>query len=562
MQEINNESPGAMLLVGRDPGAQEMRSGRPFVGPAGHLLDNLLGEAGIRREKINITNLVHTQPAGNDFWRHPRRDVERGRAQLLNLVRRLRPSIVVTLGNESSYELIEDWPSKSGNSTGSFGIQERRGYLWAPKRDIRGTNKILSTLHPAGCLVNRDPSGISEMLLLRDLKRARQEALSVDLRRVECNVEVVGLSKARGVLNRILEHKMVACDIETHGPDVTACVGFATSATQAYVFTPKTMRYAYEILADDRVGKIFQNGQFDLYHLLSRDDIYVFGRIDDTMVGWHCLWPEIAAQRENRKGVRRTHKSLAFLESIYGESPEWWKDYDFKDNMEMYQLNGKDVCKTYHIWAGPNCISDNLNREGVRRIYEHERRMIWPCVMIQNRGMLVDEKNKKIAVESLNNERAELAVDIKKLIQPFIMDNQDRLENRKLFFRQVTCKCCRNGRGKVKACWSCAGFDAAPSKAMLVEKCKEFEQGELEKDIRTRLIDYKKTTKDSLANIVLHKCKVCNGLGSWEEFEFNPSSPAQIQEIIYNLLKLPVRYEKGNPTANEFALKSLLGGLG
>ena len=545
MQEINNRAPGAMLLVGRDPGTQEMRSGRPFVGPAGQLLDNLLSEAGIRREKINITNLVHTQPPGNDFWRHSPRDVERGHTQLFNLVQRLRPSVVVAFGNEASHALIEDWPSKGGKCSGSYGIQERRGYLWSPKRSIRGTKKILSALHPAGCLVNRDPSGISEMLLLRDLKRARQEALSVDLRRVECHVEVVGLSKARGITDRILKHSMVACDIETHGPDRTACIGFATSATQAYVFTPKTLSYAHEILNSESVGKIFQNGQFDLYHLLSRDDIHVAGRIDDTMVGWHCLWPEIASQRETRKGVRRTYKSLAFLESIYGESPEWWKDYEFDSNQDMYELNGKDVCKTYHIWAGDRCINDNINREGVRRIYEHERRMIWPCVMIQHRGMLVDEAAKQSAVCDLEIERQALLQKLKAIIEPIIQDKKDMLENPKLFYKVVTCRCCRNGKAKKVMCWACAGFDHSPSK------------GEM---LTLSAID-KKLSKNLVAEKTLFPCKKCKGIGAWEEFEFNPSSPAQIQEVLYNLLRLPTRRKKGSITSDEQALKSLLGGL-
>ncbi len=545
MDEINNPKPGNLLLVGRDPGAQEMRSGRPFVGPAGQLLDSLLSQAGIRRDKINITNLVPTQPQGNDFWRHSRRDVERGRAKLLRLVRRLRPNLVVTLGNEASHALIEDWPSKSGEHSGSYGIQERRGYLWAPTRDCKGTNKILSALHPAGCLVNRDPSGISEMLLLRDLKRARQEALSASLSRVECKVEVVGLSRARRAVGRILEHSIVACDIETHGPDVTACVGFATSATQAYVFTPKTLSYANEVLQNESVGKIFQNGQFDLYHLLSRDGIHVAGRIDDTMVGWHCLWPEIAAQREDRKGVRRTHKSLSFLESIYGDSPEWWKDYDFKDNSEMYELNGLDVCKTYHIMLGKNCISDNLNREGVRRIYEHERRMIWPCVMIQDRGMLVDDRTREEAIEQLTVERTSLGMDLVRSITPLIQDNRDKLENDKLFYKIVTCKCCRNGKGKRLACWSCAGFKSSPSL----------------KDMLSLIATDEKMSKKLASELLLKPCKECSGIGAWEEFGFNPSSTQQIQEILYNILKLPVKYSKGNPTGDEQALKSLLGGL-
>ena len=47
-----------ILLLGRNPGVQEVEKGMPFVGPAGHKLDEVLDKAGIRREKCYVTNLV------------------------------------------------------------------------------------------------------------------------------------------------------------------------------------------------------------------------------------------------------------------------------------------------------------------------------------------------------------------------------------------------------------------------------------------------------------------------------------------------------------------------
>ncbi|MEO3875368.1 UdgX family uracil-DNA binding protein [Nonomuraea sp. B12E4] len=48
----------AYMLVGEEPGDQEDRQGHPFVGPAGHILDKGLKEAGIRREDVYLTNAV------------------------------------------------------------------------------------------------------------------------------------------------------------------------------------------------------------------------------------------------------------------------------------------------------------------------------------------------------------------------------------------------------------------------------------------------------------------------------------------------------------------------
>ena len=61
----------SVVLVGEAPGASEDRTGRPFVGSAGKLLDRLLEEAGLARDDVFITNVVKARPPGN---RDPRAD--------------------------------------------------------------------------------------------------------------------------------------------------------------------------------------------------------------------------------------------------------------------------------------------------------------------------------------------------------------------------------------------------------------------------------------------------------------------------------------------------------
>src|ERR671918_2596817 len=53
------------MLVGEAPGASEDKQGRPFVGRAGRLLDELLSEAGLERSDVYITNVVKARPPGN-----------------------------------------------------------------------------------------------------------------------------------------------------------------------------------------------------------------------------------------------------------------------------------------------------------------------------------------------------------------------------------------------------------------------------------------------------------------------------------------------------------------
>src|SRR5947209_19109638 len=54
-----------VMLVGEAPGFNEDKQGRPFVGAAGRFLEELLGEAGLKRDEVYITNVVKHRPPNN-----------------------------------------------------------------------------------------------------------------------------------------------------------------------------------------------------------------------------------------------------------------------------------------------------------------------------------------------------------------------------------------------------------------------------------------------------------------------------------------------------------------
>ena len=56
-----------MVIIGECPGETEIKEGRPFCGKSGDLLDRLLGDCGIRRDEVYITNVIKTQPPLNKF---------------------------------------------------------------------------------------------------------------------------------------------------------------------------------------------------------------------------------------------------------------------------------------------------------------------------------------------------------------------------------------------------------------------------------------------------------------------------------------------------------------
>lgn len=124
-----------VLFVGEGPGAEEDRQGRPFVGPAGQLLDRMLEAVGLRRDDVFIANVVKCRPPGN---RTPTDDEA---AACLPFLRRqtrlLHPEIIVCMGGTAVRHLIDR----------DARVSRQRG-LWVS----RGGVDMLSTYHPAALL--------------------------------------------------------------------------------------------------------------------------------------------------------------------------------------------------------------------------------------------------------------------------------------------------------------------------------------------------------------------------------------------------------------------------
>lgn len=132
-----------LMFVGEAPGAEEDRQGLPFVGRAGTLLTQLLGEAGISRDEVFITNVLKSRPPGNRDPQPP--EIEACRPYLETQVALIQPKVIATLGNFSTKLL-------SGSQTG---ITRVRG---TPQVHTLGGRSVflLPLFHPAAAL--RTPS--------------------------------------------------------------------------------------------------------------------------------------------------------------------------------------------------------------------------------------------------------------------------------------------------------------------------------------------------------------------------------------------------------------------
>ncbi|MFA0757887.1 MAG: hypothetical protein PVTTEEND_001584 [Candidatus Fervidibacter sp.] len=95
-----------VMFIGEAPGEQEDAQGRPFVGPAGRFLNELLALAGLSREEVFITNVVKCRPPNN---RTPANDeVAACRPYLEAQIALIRPAVVCLLGGAALKALLPE----------------------------------------------------------------------------------------------------------------------------------------------------------------------------------------------------------------------------------------------------------------------------------------------------------------------------------------------------------------------------------------------------------------------------------------------------------------------
>ncbi|HTE62868.1 MAG TPA: uracil-DNA glycosylase, partial [Solirubrobacteraceae bacterium] len=129
-----------LMFVGEAPGANEDRQGLPFVGQAGKLLEALLGEIGMTREDVFITNTLKCRPPGN---RDPLPgEIEACKDYLFRQLELIEPLVVCTLGNFATKLLRADL------ATGITRLHGREEVRRIGPRTVR----LYPLYHPAAAL--------------------------------------------------------------------------------------------------------------------------------------------------------------------------------------------------------------------------------------------------------------------------------------------------------------------------------------------------------------------------------------------------------------------------
>jgi uracil-DNA glycosylase family protein len=148
-QTVFGEGPkgASIMLIGEQPGDYEDVAGKPFVGPAGKIMDRALEEAGIDRSRVYVTNAVKHfkwKPRGKRrIHQKPNaREIAACRPWLEAEVRIVRPNLVVAMGATAAQTIFGP----------SFRVTRERGKVLSSKLAPR----VLATIHPSSLLRQPD----------------------------------------------------------------------------------------------------------------------------------------------------------------------------------------------------------------------------------------------------------------------------------------------------------------------------------------------------------------------------------------------------------------------
>lgn len=317
----------SIAIVGESWGAEEEKTGLPFQGMSGYILDQMLSQVGILRSDCLVTNVFNLRPKPSNDIKNlcgPRAqaipnlpELAKGkfiRREFANELERLAkeiiqasPNVIIALGATASWAF-----------TGLSGIRNSRGAVAVSVQLVPGI-KVLPTYHPAAVARQWELRPIC----IADLDKAKRESVYSEFRRPKRKIYIAETLDDLQWFeeNYIASAEMLSIDIETKLEQIT-CIGFASGPQAACVIPivsaegrnfwdgPSELRVWNFIRRWCLQPSLFQNGIFDIQYLWKCYGISVPNAVEDTMLMHHAMQPEL-------------QKGLGFLASIYTNEASW-----------------------------------------------------------------------------------------------------------------------------------------------------------------------------------------------------------------------------------------------
>ena len=382
-----------IYIIGEAPGASEDRAGQLFIGGTGRVLDSILSEVGIKRSEVYVDNVIQWRPKGNDFGiyykdkskKQPTETLLAAHQKIKDLVREHRPNVVVALGIEALYAL-----------TGYRAITKWRGSILGC-----GGVKVIPTIHPAMVMRQYEFRPCVVMDFNRIVEEAKTSAFPKPYR--DNFLISPSFEQIMVAIKELHQRKYIAFDIETDRKQIL-CMGFAWSDHDSVcipIFYAGTSMWTEmeefaiiiamkELFANPNINFIAQNAQYDMIFIADKWGIDVANLWMDTMVAFHCVYPEL------RKG-------LDFLSSVYTNRP-YHKGMPGSgggaENLWVY-----NCLDTVVTWECAMKIKEELNEFGTAEFYNnHSHKLIKPLISIQRRGVRINTGKRAEIDQNLSEE--------------------------------------------------------------------------------------------------------------------------------------------------------------
>lgn len=382
-----------MAIVGEQPGLQEVRLRKVFIGPSGQGLDECLIMAKIPRNEVYLTNTI--------------KDLDKPLQHYINLDSRGRSSISqdgLTYINELGEELAAMPNLNVVVATGNIpllalcsrtGITKWRGSVL--ESTLVPGLKVIPTFHPATFIPPKF-NFLNKPLIVWDLQRAKYESVFKEIRRQERHI-VIKPNFAQSIA--MLDHcynigqqgKVISIDLEIINGEVDCfSIGWSPAEAVSIPFRDGKGDYfnveqEYEIML--RLGKIIEHPKisklganfiFDTQFLFRKYGIRPRGPIHCTQIAQKLSFPDFNA-------------GLAFVTTMWTDIPYYkedgkqWIKLGAGSWEEWWNYNGLDSISVQE--AHPKQIKE-LIHQGNMETYHRQRRLITPLIYMAERGIKID----------------------------------------------------------------------------------------------------------------------------------------------------------------------------